>query len=46
MDNTKPTVLILLDFSRAFDCTIHHELMLSILHTYDFGDGVVNWLRL
>lgn len=44
MDNRKLTVLILLDFSRAFDC-IHHELLLSILGSYGFGNGVICWLR-
>lgn len=42
MDSRELTVMILLDFSRAFD-SVHHELLLSILRSYNFSNNVVSW---
>jgi hypothetical protein len=44
IDKRKLTVLLLLDFSRAFDC-VHHELLLSILESYSFSQIFVKWVR-
>lgn len=42
MDQRKVTLLVLLDFSRAFDC-VNHNILLSILKSYNFSDKVVKW---
>lgn len=36
------TVMMLLDFSRAFDC-VNHELLIAILKSYNFSENVVQW---
>jgi len=40
IDDGKAAVMVLLDYSRAFD-TINHELLLSQLHFIGLGDGAV-----
>jgi len=44
MDNSKLTLLSLLDLSKAFDC-VHHELLLTKLGALGFSRSVVNWFR-
>jgi hypothetical protein len=44
IDNRKVCLLMLLDFSRAFD-SVNHNLLLSILESYNFCIPVVNWFR-
>lgn len=42
MDNRKLTILMLLDFTRAFDM-VNHKLLLAILESYNFSVSVVKW---
>lgn len=42
IDERKLTVLMLLDFSRAFDC-VNHKLLLSILESCSFDSIPVRW---
>lgn len=42
MDNRQVTVLLLLDFSRAFDC-VNHALLLAILRSFNVSDNAVQW---
>lgn len=42
MDKKHVTILMLLDFSRAFDC-VNHSLLITILKSYNLHLGVVNW---
>lgn len=44
MDNRQLTVLVLLDFSRAFDC-VNHQLLLQILRSYNFDELVIIWFK-
>lgn len=43
-DEDELTVLILLDYSKAFDC-INHEILLAILHYIGFHKNAVNLIR-
>lgn len=43
-DNSKLTLLVLLDFSKAFD-TLNHNILLSILHYIGFKPNAVNLMR-
>lgn len=42
LDNKKVCLLMLLDFSRAFD-SVNHKLLLSILESYNFEKSVLKW---
>lgn len=42
IDTRRLTVLMLLDFSRAFDC-VNHVLLVSILKSYNFSKASVAW---
>lgn len=44
IDKRQLTLLMLLDFSRAFDC-VNHSLLLSILESYNLSLSVVKWFR-
>ena len=44
IDNRLASVLVLLDFSKAFD-TVQHDLLLSKLKYYNFSQSSVNWFR-
>jgi len=42
MDDRKITVLVLIDFSKAFDL-VNHTLLLSILESFNLSDNVISW---
>lgn len=42
MDKRRVTLLMLLDFSRAFDC-VNHTLLIAILKSYSLSFSVVKW---
>lgn len=44
MDKRSVTLLMLLDFSRAFDC-VNHNLLLAIMKSYNFTDNVIKWFK-
>lgn len=45
LDNTKLCILVLLDFSKAFDSdSVNHEILLSILHYAGFGSDALSLL--
>jgi len=44
MDDRQVTVLVLLDFTRAFE-SVDHGLLLSILSSFNLCEGVVEWFR-
>lgn len=44
MDKRKVVILVLLDFSRAFDC-VHPDLLLAILESYNFSSTTIRWFK-
>lgn len=44
IDERKLTVLLLLDFTRAFD-SVNHKLLVSVLESYNFGIESVKWFQ-
>lgn len=44
IDNRKITILLLLDFTRAFDC-VHHRLLLAIMESCNFSSDSVKWFQ-
>lgn len=44
MDQSEVTILILLDYSKAFDI-INHELLLAKLYYYGLSDSAINWFE-
>lgn len=44
IDKRQLTLVMLLDFSRAFDC-VNHKLLLSILRSCNFSNNTVSWFE-
>ncbi|KAI5731016.1 hypothetical protein M8J77_003291 [Diaphorina citri] len=44
LDKKKASILVLFDFSKAFDL-VSHKILLAKLKTFGFSDGVVSWFR-
>ncbi|KAI5721851.1 hypothetical protein M8J77_026574 [Diaphorina citri] len=44
LDKKKASILVLFDFSKAFDL-VSHKILLAKLKMFGFGDGVVSWFR-
>lgn len=44
MDNKMLTILLLLDFSKAFDC-VDHDILLARLLSMNFSENAVGWFR-
>lgn len=45
MDRQKVTILLLLDFSKAFDTVDHDILLARLSFSFNFSQGVVSWFR-
>ena len=43
MDNSEVTILVLLDYSKAFDCA-NHRLILAKLKSYGFNELALKWI--
>lgn len=43
MDNSEITVLVLLDYSKAFDCA-NHQIILAKLKSYGFNELALKWI--
>ena len=44
MDNSEVTILVLLDYSKAFDCA-NHKLILAKLKSLGFKDSALKWIN-
>ena len=44
MDNSEVTVLVLLDYSKAFDCA-NHQIILAKLKSYGFNEIALKWIN-
>ena len=44
MDNSEITILVLLDYSKAFDCA-NHKLILAKLKSFGFNKSSLNWIN-
>ena len=44
LDNSEITILVLLDYSKAFDCA-NHKLILAKLKSFGFDNTALNWIN-
>ena len=44
LDNSEITILVLLDYSKAFDCA-NHKIILAKLRALGFGDAALDWIN-
>lgn len=44
MDKSTTIALVMLDYSKAFDC-LDYELLISKLHYFGVGSGALEWFR-
>ena len=44
MDNSEIAILVLLDYSRAFDCA-NHDIILAKLKSIGFSNSALNWIN-